>query len=171
MTGRPNRQSKSAPPAMPDLGPIEHLPTGLLRPYARNARTHNDRQVALIAQSLETFGFNNPIIAEEDGTIIAGHGRWLAAQQLGLATVPVVRVKHLNRKKILAYRLADNRLAELAGWDQEMLILEFGELDSLDLDFSIEITGWSHAEIDVILDPSRYAAPHSACKFCDRCRA
>lgn len=152
MARRPN--SKSPPvSSIPDLGPIEQLPTGLLKPYERNARTHSDRQLALIAQSLETYGFNNPIIAEEDGTIIAGHGRWQAARQLGLETVPVVRVRHLTPKKILAYRLADNRLAELAGWDEEMLRVELGELDRLDLDFSIETTGWTHAEIDVLLDP------------------
>jgi ParB-like chromosome segregation protein Spo0J len=138
---------------MPDLGPLEQLRPDLLKPYVRNARRHSERQLALIAQSLETFGFNNPIIAEEDGTIIAGHGRWEAAKQLNLMTVPVLRVKHLTPEKIKAYRLADNRLAELSGWDDDLLVLELGELDSLDLDFSFETIGWSHAEFDVLIDP------------------
>ena len=137
---------------VPTLGPIEQIPPELLKPYARNARTHSERQIALIAQSLETFGFNNPIIAEEDGTIIAGHGRWDAAKVLGLETVPVLRARHLTPAKIKAYRLADNRLADLAGWDMEMVALEFGDLDTMDLDFSIETIGWEHAEIDLMLE-------------------
>lgn len=150
---RPRIRKAANTAEIPNLGPIEHLPTGLLKPYERNARTHSDRQIALIAQSLETFGFTNPIIAEEDGTIIAGHGRWQAARQLGLETVPVLRARELTPDKVRAYRLADNRLAELAGWDDELLALDLGELDRLDLDFSIETIGWTHAEIDVILDP------------------
>lgn len=152
VTRRPSAKTTRSP-SHPDLGPIEQIPIGLLRPYARNARTHSDRQLALIAQSIETYGFNNPVIAEEDGTIIAGHGRWQAAQRLGLPAVPVVRVRHLTAAKVKAYRLADNRLAELAGWDDELLSIELGELETLDLDFSIETTGWTHAEIDVLLDP------------------
>lgn len=143
----PNRKT-----ALPDLGPIEHLPPELLRPYSRNARTHSERQVALIAQSIETFGFTNPIIADEDGTIIAGHGRWEAARLLGLTTVPVLRSRHMTGEKVKAYRIADNKLAELSGWDMDLLKLDFAELNSLELDFSIEITGFEHAEIDVMLD-------------------
>lgn len=154
MTASANRKKTASnrKPALPDLGPVEHLPPELLRPYARNARTHNERQVALIAQSIETFGFTNPIIADEDGTIIAGHGRWEAARLLGLTTVPVLRSRHMTAEKVKAYRIADNKLAELSGWDMELLKLDFAELNSLELDFSIEITGFEHAEIDVMLD-------------------
>ena len=137
---------------VPALGPIEQIPPELLKPYARNARTHSERQIALIMQSLEAFGFNNPIIAEEDGTIIAGHGRWEAAKVLGLEAVPVLRARHLTPAKVKAYRLADNRLAELSGWDAEMLTLELGELDTMELDFSIETIGWEHAEIDLMIE-------------------
>ncbi len=146
---------------LPTLGPIEQIPPELLKPYARNARTHSERQIALITQSLETFGFNNPIIAEEDGTIIAGHGRWEAAKVLGLETVPVLRVRHLTPAKVKAYRLADNRLAELSGWDAEMLTLELGELDTLELDFSIETIGWEHAEIDLMIEQPAAAEQES----------
>ena len=139
------------------LGPIEEVPPELLKPYAGNARTHTERQIILIAQSIETFGFNNPIIVEEDGTIIAGHGRWEAAKHLGITRVPILRAKHLTPEKIRAYRLADNRLAELSGWDSELQAIELGALSDLDLDFSIETIGWTHAEIDVILDPPESA--------------
>ena len=138
--------------AVRSIGPVEEIPPALLRPYARNARTHSERQIALIAHSLETFGFNNPIIAEEDGTIIAGHGRWEAARSLGLETVPVLRARHLTPAKIKAYRLTDNRLAELSGWDADLLALELGELENLDLDFSMETIGWEHAEIDLMIE-------------------
>ncbi len=138
--------------AAPSIGPVEQISPALLKPYAQNARTHSERQIALIAQSLEAFGFNNPIIAEEDGTIIAGHGRWEAAKVLGLETVPVLRARHLTSAKVKAYRLADNRLAELSGWDAEMLTLELGEFDTMELDFSIETIGWEHAEIDLMIE-------------------
>ncbi len=150
---RSTKRKPQQPVTVANLGPLEHLPPELLKPYMMNARTHSERQLALIAQSIETFGFTNPIIAQEDGTIIAGHGRWQAANQLGLTTVPVLRARHLTPDRVRAYRLADNRLAELSGWDDEMLALELGSLDTIDLDFSIETIGWSHAEIDVILDP------------------
>ena len=153
MTSSTNRRkTPNRKLAMPGLGPVEHLSPDLLRPYSRNARTHSERQVELIAQSIETFGFTNPIIAEEDGTIIAGHGRWEAAKLRGLPTVPVLRARHLTPEKVRAYRIADNKLAELSGWDADLLKLEFEELQTLDLDFSIEITGFQHAEIDLILD-------------------
>ena len=157
MMTKPRTTKASKTIGFPKLGPIETVPTALLKSYAHNARTHTERQVALIAQSFEAFGFNNPIIAEEDGTIIAGHGRWEAAKQLGLEHVPVLRVRHLTPDKIRAYRLADNRLAELAGWDEEMLVIELGELTTIDLDFSIETIGWTFPEIDVMLDPPKGA--------------
>ena len=134
------------------LGRVEQIPLDLLRPYDRNARTHDQRQVAKIAASLETFGWMNPILAESDGTIIAGHGRWTAARELKMDTVPVIRVEHLTPDQVRAYRLADNRLAELAGWDEEMLTIELQHLSTIDLDCSIEVIGWDHAEIDVMLD-------------------
>ena len=135
------------------LGKVEQIPIDLLRPYDRNARTHDKRQVAKIAMSLEQFGWMNPILAEANGTIIAGHGRWTAARELKMKTVPVIRVEHLSADQVRAYRLADNRLAELAGWDQEMLTIELQHLSTIELGCSIEVMGWDHAEIDVMLDP------------------
>lgn len=153
MTASTNpKKTPSRKLAVPDLGPIEQIPPELLRPYARNARTHSERQVALIAQSIEIFGFTNPIIADEDGTIIAGHGRWEAARLLGLATLPVLRSRHMTPEKVKAYRIADNMLAELSGWDMDLLKLEFDELSAIELDFSIEVTGFAHPEIDMIVD-------------------
>ena len=108
--------------------------------------------MALIAQSIEAFGFTNPVIADENGTIIAGHGRWKAARLLGLTSVPVLRSRHMTPEKVTAYRIADNKLAELSGWDMDLLKLDLEELSSLDLDFSIETIGFEHAEIDLILD-------------------
>lgn len=89
----------------PDLGPLEQVPTDLLKPYPGNARTHDDKQVATIVRSLESFGWMNPIIAERDGTIIAGHGRWLAAKRLGLEHCSVIRVEHLTPDAVRACRL------------------------------------------------------------------
>ncbi len=97
-----------------------------LIPYARNARTHSEAQVALIAGSIREFGFNNPVLVDGENGIIAGHGRVLAARKLGLATVPVIELAHLTEAQKRAYILADNRLAEQAGWDRELLALELG---------------------------------------------
>jgi DNA modification methylase len=135
------------------LNAIEQVPIDLLKPYVSNARTHDQRQLTKIAASLESFGWMNPILAEQDGTIIAGHGRWQAAKQLGQTHVPVIRFEHLTSDELRAYRLADNRLAELSGWDAELLAIELQHLSTIELDFNVEILGWDHAEIDVMLDP------------------
>jgi ParB-like chromosome segregation protein Spo0J len=99
---------------------IEHRPLDVLIPYARNSRTHSDKQVALIAGSISEFGFTNPVLVDGANGIIAGHGRVMAARKLGLATVPVIELAHLSETQKRAYVLADNRLAEQAGWDREM---------------------------------------------------
>jgi DNA modification methylase len=135
------------------LNAIEQVAIDLLRPYPGNARTHSDRQLVKIAASLESFGWMNPVLAEQDGTIIAGHGRWQAAKSLGLTHVPVIRFEHLSPDELRAYRLADNRLAELSGWSDDILAIELQHLSTVDLDFNIEIIGWDHAEIDIMLDP------------------
>lgn len=122
-----------------------------LKPYARNARTHSDRQVGQIAESIAQFGFVNPIIAAADGNIVAGHGRYMAARSLGMVEVPVVYLSHLSDAEIRAYRIADNRLAEKAGWDESILAIEFAELDELLIDIDLEITGFETGEIDVLL--------------------
>jgi len=119
---------------------IERWPTAKLVPYARNARTHSEEQVAQIAASIVEFGFTNPILAGSDGVIVAGHGRLAAAQKLGLDTVPVVVLDHLTPTQRRALIIADNRIAENAGWDETMLRIE---LQSLQEDgFNLDITGF-----------------------------
>ncbi|MFV0369971.1 MAG: site-specific DNA-methyltransferase [Hyphomicrobiaceae bacterium] len=133
------------------LHTIEHLSVVALQPYSRNARSHSAKQIAQIAASIRTFGFNNPVLIDKDGGIIAGHGRVEAAKQLGLDTVPCLRLEHLSEDEKRAYILADNKLAEKAGWDADILAIELQHLTSLDLDFDVSVTGFEMPEIDVLL--------------------
>lgn len=119
---------------------IEQWPTAKLLPYARNARTHSEEQVAQIAASIAEFGFTNPILAGADGVIVAGHGRLAAAHKLGLALVPVVVLEHLSPTQRRALVIADNRIAENAGWDEAMLRIELVTLQ--DDDFDVSLTGF-----------------------------
>lgn len=128
-----------------------------LKPYARNARTHSKKQIKQIAASIERFGFTNPILVSDEGTIIAGHGRVEAAKLLGMRHVPTLALSHLSETERRAYVLADNKLALNAGWDRDMLAIELQGL--IDLDFDIDLTGFSLAEVDTILDEARDADP------------
>ena len=119
---------------------IAPWPTDKLIPYARNARTHSDAQVAQIAASIAEFGFTNPILAGSDGLIVAGHGRLAAAQKLGLASVPVVVLDHLTATQRRALVIADNRIAENAEWDEAMLRVELADLQ--DEGFDLDLTGF-----------------------------
>ena len=119
-----------------------------LIPYARNSRTHSDEQVAQIASSIKEFGFTNPILIDENDSIIAGHGRVLAARKLNIDELPCIELKHLSEVQKKAYIIADNKLALNAGWDDEMLRLEFADLETEGFDLSI--TGFSFDEIDAI---------------------
>ena len=124
-----------------------------LIPYARNSRTHSDAQVAKIAASIREFGFLNPIIVDGESGIIAGHGRVLAAQKLGLDTLPVIEAAHLTEAQKRAYVIADNRLALDAGWDNDMLKVELSDLQADG--FNLELTGFSLDEISAFLvDPT-----------------
>jgi DNA modification methylase len=124
---------------------IEHLKTSDLIPYARNTRTHSPEQVAQIAGSIREFGFTNPVLIDSENGIIAGHGRVMAASKLGLAKVPCIRLAHLTDTQKRAYIIADNKLALNAGWDEEMLALELGELG--DLDFDLSLIGFDESEL------------------------
>jgi DNA modification methylase len=124
---------------------IEQLPTADLIPYARNTRTHSPEQVAQIAGSIREFGFTNPVLIDGENGIIAGHGRVMAASKLGLAKVPCIRLAHLTDTQKRAYIIADNKLALNAGWDEEMLALELGEL--MDEDFDLSLIGFDEAEL------------------------
>lgn len=128
---------------------IETLATADLVPYARNSRTHDDAQVAQLAASIREFGFTNPILIDEDNGIIAGHGRVMAARKLGLDAVPCLRLTHLTEAQRRAYVIADNRLALNAGWDEDMLRVEFAELQ--DLGFDLDLTGFDSKELDALL--------------------
>jgi DNA modification methylase len=139
---------------------VEPMPVASLRPHPGNARTHSKKQIRQIAESIRRFGFNNPILVGEDGEIIAGHGRVEAAKLLGLDTVPTVRLAHLNAAQRRAYVLADNKLALNAGWDRELLAIELQGL--IDIDFDVEITGFSPSEIELVLDEAREASPNGS---------
>lgn len=128
---------------------IEQVEIEKLIPYARNSRTHGDSQIAQIAASIKEFGFTNPVLIDEGNGIIAGHGRVLGAQRLNLTEVPCIRLAHLNNAQKRAYVIADNKIALNAGWDEEMLRLEIGELK--DFDFDLSLIGFDSAEIDQML--------------------
>lgn len=132
---------------------IEMRAVAALRGYERNARTHPPHQVAKIAKSIQRFGFVNPVLISDAGVIVAGHGRVEAAKSIGLIEVPVVRLSHLNDDERRAYVLADNKLALLAGYDSDLLAEELGTL--VDLNWDIELTGFSMAETDLILDAAQ----------------
>jgi len=121
--------------------------TDELIPYVNNARTHSPEQVLQIAASIKEFGFCNPVLIDKDSGIIAGHGRVMAAQKLGLETVPTIELSHLSDTQSKAYILADNRLAELSGWDDELLRLELGELQ--DLDFDLALIGFDDFDLTI----------------------
>lgn len=128
---------------------IETLKTAELIPYARNTRTHSEAQVAQIAGSIREFGFTNPVLIDAENGIIAGHGRVMAAQKLGIDKVPCIRLAHLTDTQRRAYIIADNKLALNAGWDEEMLALELGELG--DLNFDLSLIGFDDAELGDIM--------------------
>ncbi|WP_225972768.1 ParB/Srx family N-terminal domain-containing protein [Paracoccus jeotgali] len=117
------------------------MAVGHLVPYARNARTHSEDQVAQIAASIAGFGFTNPILIGDDDVIIAGPGRLMAARLLGLTEVPVIRLAHLTEVQRRALVIADNRIAENAGWDEELLRSELAALQ--ELEFDLELVGFS----------------------------
>jgi ParB-like chromosome segregation protein Spo0J len=124
---------------------ISMIETDKLIPYARNSRTHSPEQVAQIAASIKEFGFTNPILTDGENGIIAGHGRVMAAQKLGLESVPCIELAHLTSAQRKAYVIADNKLALNAGWDDELLRIELDELG--ELGFDLELTGFSLDEI------------------------
>ena len=126
----------------------EKYPTEKLIPYARNSRTHNDEQIAQIVASIKEFGFTNPILIGDDDVIIAGHGRLMAAQRLGMTEVPVIRLPHLTETQRRALVIADNKIALNAGWDEEMLHLEMEELS--ELDFDLNLLGFNPDELNEI---------------------
>jgi DNA modification methylase len=148
---------------------ITYLSPSALQPYPRNPRTHSKRQIRQIADSIKEFGFTNPVLIDRDGGIIAGHGRVEAAKLLGIDSVPTIRLEDMTEAQKRAYILADNKLAENAGWDRELLALELQYLTELDIDFDLTITGFETTEIDLLIeglepaedDPAADSVPES----------
>jgi len=130
---------------------IQYLSPGMLMPNPNNARTHNRHQRRQIAASIKAFGFTNPVLIDSRNMIIAGHGRVEAAKLLGIDQIPTVRLEGLTEDQIRAYVIADNRLAEKAGWDKEILAIELQHLAALDLNFDVTTTGFEIPEIDQLL--------------------
>jgi ParB-like chromosome segregation protein Spo0J len=128
---------------------VTYRPLAALIPYARNARAHSDEQVAQIAASIRAFGFTSPILVDGKNGIIAGHGRLLAARKLGMGEVPVIELAGMSEAQKRAYIIADNKLALNAGWDTEMLAIEFGDLAGLGFDLSL--TGFGEDELAAIM--------------------
>jgi len=133
---------------------IEYLPITTLKPYPKNARTHSKKQIRQIASSITRFGFTNPVLIDNENTILAGHGRVEAAKLLGKPEVPCIRLEHMTPQQKRAYVLADNKLAINAGWDEELLADELKELLLQD-EFAIDVTGFSVAEVDHIIESSK----------------
>ncbi len=129
---------------------VEYISVDHLIPYAKNARTHSDAQVAQIAGSMTEFGFVNPILIGDDGGIIAGHGRVMAARMLGVKEVPAIRLKHLNEVQRRALIIADNKIAENAGWNDELLRQELQALDGEE--FDLGLLGFNDEELEAFLN-------------------
>jgi ParB-like chromosome segregation protein Spo0J len=163
---------------------VEQWPIDKLIPYAKNSRTHSEEQVAQIAASIKEWGFTTAVLVDESGSIIAGHGRLMAARKLGMASLPVMVAKGWSDAQKKAYVIADNKLAMNAGWDNEMLALEFSELQGMD--FDLDLTGFKAEEIQALqppdfqpgteddqgkldqLDPKYIACPHCGKEFDSR---
>jgi DNA modification methylase len=131
---------------------IDYLPVASLRLDPKNARLHSNKQVRQIARSIEVFGFNVPILVDADFRVVAGHGRVLACKQLRIAQVPVVRLEHLSEHQIRAFMIADNRLAENSDWDNHLLGEQLQILSQAKIDFTLEVTGFETAEIDLFIE-------------------
>lgn len=129
---------------------IEYLDVGSLIPYVNNSRTHTDEQVKQICSSIKEFGFTNPLLIDEDGGIIAGHGRLLAAEKLGLKSVPTITLKGLTEAQKKAYVIADNQLALNAGWDIDVLRLEVETLQ--EMNFDLPLLGFEDKFLDELLN-------------------
>ena len=134
---------------------VEYVDIQNIKIYASNAKMHDDKQIQQIAKSIEQFGFNNPLLVDENYELIAGHGRLEAAKLLKMSSVPIIRLTHLSSAEKKAYRIADNKLTENGRWNEDLLKLEFSEIEKLcfdtNEDFSLDITGFSMPEIDLII--------------------
>lgn len=136
---------------------IKNIDIEEIKEYKNNPKIHDKHQVYKIVDSINQFGFNNPILVDENHEIIAGHGRFEAIKLLGYKKVPTIVLKHLSEEEKKAYRIADNKLTEIGKWDFDLLSVEFKDLSKLDLDFDIDITGFETGEIDLIINDTHKA--------------
>jgi DNA modification methylase len=138
---------------------IVYQPIDALHPDPSNPRRHTAKQVRQIVRSVETFGFNVPILVDAQNRVIAGHGRLLACRSLGLGEVPTIRLDHLSEAQARAFLIADNRLTEIASWDDQLLGEQLKQLSELDLDFSLELTGFEMGEIELLIEGTNREKP------------
>lgn len=147
-------------PKRPPLA-ITYQDPAKLNPRATNPRTHSKKQIEQIAAAIQRFGFTNPILVDQNNGVIAGHGRLAAAKFIGLSQVPTVRVADMNEAEIRAYVIADNKLAENAGWDKRLLGLELRYLSELEINLDVTITGFEVPEIDILIGEAAGTASQS----------
>jgi ParB-like chromosome segregation protein Spo0J len=131
---------------------IEWLDLGAPKRNARNPRKHSKAQINRLTKSIRTFGFNVPVLVDADGNVLAGHGRLLAAEKLGCREIPAIRIDHLTPAQAKAFTIADNRLADLSSWNDQLLAEVFNELAQVELNFDIDATGFDVGEIDVRIE-------------------
>jgi ParB-like nuclease domain len=134
---------------------VTYEPVSALKPFSRNARTHSERQIRKIAESIKAFGFTNPVLIDQANTIVAGHGRVAAAKVLGIDQVPTIRLEALSPDQVRTYVLADNRLAEKAGWDKATLAIELEHLITISSDLDITVTGFEMHQINFIIQEAK----------------
>src|ERR1700712_1584259 len=131
---------------------VTYRPLSQLTPDPKNARQHGKAQIKKLARGIGEFGFVMPILVDRSGGVIAGHARLVAAKRLGMAEVPTIGLDHLSEAQIAAYKIADNRLGELSSWDDQLLAESLRDLSLLNLDFSLELTGFDMGEIDLRIE-------------------
>jgi hypothetical protein len=146
------KASARSPPSRAAPLSVAYLPLDRLKPDPTNARRHAEKQIRQIASSIEAFGFNVPILVDGDGAVIAGHGRLAAARRLGFAEIPAIRLEGLSEPQKRAFMIADNRLAEIAVWDDRQLGEQLQALAGVELDFDIEAIGFEMHEIDLRIE-------------------
>jgi DNA modification methylase len=141
---------------------LQYLPVAALKPNAQNPRSHTDKQLRQIANSIRSFGFNVPVLVDAQLSVIAGHGRVLACKLLGITEVPTIRLEHLSEHQIRAFTIADNRLTENAEWDNRLLGEQLKILSEVELDFGLEVTGFEMSEIDLFIENLALATEEGA---------
>lgn len=132
---------------------VSYISPEEVKPYENNAKKHSEKQVTQLINSIKEFKFNNPVLIDENNVLIAGHGRLLASKQLQIKKIPAIRLTHLSEAQKKAYRIADNKLTENGEWDFDLLKIEFEDIQNLNLDLNLDITGFDNQEIDLLFNP------------------